>query len=260
MGFSSKTIRNTLTILFFYCFAFLILNLNAEANEKTAEATAVKKDAPVSNNKTVDQPPAAQTQQPASKAPSAMTVINRQGNKPLEKMKKVNRMFAEFDTTMGKFKVKLFHGAAPETVANFVGLAEGSKQFTDPKTKELTKRKFYDGLTFHRIIKGFMIQGGDPKGDGTGGPGFQFKDEFHPDLKHSKTGVLSMANAGPGTNGSQFFITLGATPHLDSKHSVFGEVVEGMSVVEAIGSVPTNRRDNKPTTPVVIKSISIIRE
>jgi peptidyl-prolyl cis-trans isomerase A (cyclophilin A) len=175
--------------------------------------------------------------------------------------KRFTKMFALFDTTLGKFKIKLFFGQAPKTVENFVGLAEGTKNWTNPKTKAvMTNAPFYDGLIFHRIIKGFMIQGGDPMGNGTGGPGFTFEDEFHPDLTHSKAGILSMANAGPNTNGSQFFITLGPTPHLNNRHSVFGEVVEGLDIVEKIGAVKTNRSNDLPLTPVVINKLTIVRE
>lgn len=174
--------------------------------------------------------------------------------------KRFTKMFAQFETTLGKFKVRLFHGHAPKTVANFVDLAEGTKEWTDPKTKDTMKKPFYNGLIFHRVIKGFMIQGGDPTGTGMSGPGYQFDDEFHPDLRHNKEGILSMANAGKNTNGSQFFITLAPTPHLDNRHSVFGEVIEGMDIVKAIGSTPTNRGNDKPKTDVVIKKITIIRE
>jgi peptidyl-prolyl cis-trans isomerase A (cyclophilin A) len=167
-------------------------------------------------------------------------------------------VFAIFDTSKGKFKIRLFADKAPKTVENFVGLAEGTKESKDPKTLRKVTKKFYDGLIFHRIIDGFMIQGGCPLGEGTGGPGYQFQDEFHPELKHSKAGILSMANAGPNTNGSQFFITLAPTPHLDNHHSVFGEVVEGMDVVSAIGKVKT--RFDKPIDPVVIKTITIERQ
>jgi peptidyl-prolyl cis-trans isomerase A (cyclophilin A) len=166
---------------------------------------------------------------------------------------------AEFATTEGSFKVRLFDQETPETVANFVGLAEGTKEWTHPGTQEkMTNTPFYDGIVFHRVIEGFMIQGGDPLGKGIGGPGYQFKDEFHPSLRHTKAGILSMANAGANTNGSQFFITLGPTPHLDNKHSVFGEVTEGMEVVRRIGSTPTGRQD-RPVKDIVINSIKITR-
>src|SRR5438876_11294665 len=140
-------------------------------------------------------------------------------------------LYAHFTTSEGSFKVHLFDEEAPSTVANFVGLAEGSKEWTDPRTGRKVKQPYYNGTIFHRVIDGFMIQGGDPLGQGTGGPGYMFADEFHPGARHSKAGMLSMANAGPNTNGSQFFITLGPTPHLDNRHSVFGEVVEGLDVV-----------------------------
>ena len=164
--------------------------------------------------------------------------------------------FAHFETTLGNFTAELFDAKVPKTVANFVGLAEGSKEWTHPKTHERQKKPFYDGIIFHRVIDGFMLQGGDPLGQGYGGPGYQFEDEFHPDLRHDAAGVLSMANAGPNTNGSQFFVTLGPTPHLDRKHSVFGKVVSGLDVVQKIGHVPTDAND-RPRTPVVINKVTI---
>lgn len=172
---------------------------------------------------------------------------------------KGKNMFAIMETSMGKIKIKLFNDKAPQTVENFVGLAEGTKEWTDAKTSKKEKKPLYNGTIFHRVIDGFMIQGGDPEGTGRGGPGYQFADEFSPDLKHSKKGILSMANAGPGTNGSQFFITLGPTPHLDNRHSVFGEVVEGMDVVEKIGKTKTAGAD-RPVTDVTIKSVKIERK
>ena len=166
--------------------------------------------------------------------------------------------YARFETTEGSFTIRLFEKEAPQTVENFVGLAGGSKEWKDPASGERKKAPFYDGVIFHRVINGFMIQGGDRLGQGTGGPGYKFNDEFHPQLRHDRAGILSMANAGPNTNGSQFFITLGPTPHLDNRHSVFGEVVEGMDVVKRIGAVPTGRGD-RPLKDVVMKSVRIER-
>jgi peptidyl-prolyl cis-trans isomerase A (cyclophilin A) len=168
-------------------------------------------------------------------------------------------LYARFVTSEGPFTVRLFDQEAPNTVANFVGLAEGTKQWTDPRTNEKVTRPYYDGIIFHRIIDGFMIQGGDPLGQGIGGPGYKFADEFHPSRRHSKAGILSMANSGPNTNGGQFFITLGPTPHLDNRHSVFGEVVEGMEIVKKIGSAKTGRGD-RPVKDVVIETITIDRQ
>src|SRR4029450_3643782 len=156
---------------------------------------------------------------------------------------------AHFTTSEGKFTARLFDAETPNTVANFTGLAEGSKEWTDPRTGKKVTQPYYDGTIFHRVINGFMIQGGDPLGQGTGGPGYTFADEFHPSLRHDRAGILSMANSGPHTNGSQFFLPLGPTPHLDRRHSVFGEVVEGLDVVRRIGAVPTGRQD-RPVKPV----------
>ena len=167
-------------------------------------------------------------------------------------------VYAEFVTSEGNFTIKLFDKEAPNTVANFVGLAEGTKEWTDPRTDKKVKRPYYDGIIFHRVINGFMIQGGDPLGQGIGGPGYKFADEFHSSLRHSKAGILSMANAGPNTNGGQFFITLGPTPHLDNKHSVFGEVESGMDVVRKIGGTQTGPRD-RPLRDVVIETVKIER-
>ena len=157
-----------------------------------------------------------------------------------ERTKKVETI-ATFTTNKGVFTIKLFADKAPKTVENFTTLA---------------KKGFYNNLIFHRVIPGFMIQGGDPKGNGTGGPGYTFADEFHPELRHSKPGMLSMANAGPNTNGSQFFITVAPTPFLDNRHAVFGEVVTGMDVVDAISKVKRNSQD-KPTEDVVIQKLEI---
>lgn len=166
--------------------------------------------------------------------------------------------YVVFDTTMGRIIARLFTEQAPKTTAVFIGLVEGTKPWKDQNTGEMVQRPFYDGLIFHRVIPDFMIQGGCPLGMGYGGPGFKFEDEFHPKLRHNKPGILSMANSGPNTNGSQFFITERPTPHLDDKHSVFGEVVEGMDVVKKIARVQRDRQD-KPVTPVVMKKVSIAR-
>jgi peptidyl-prolyl cis-trans isomerase A (cyclophilin A) len=167
-------------------------------------------------------------------------------------------LYAKFETTLGNFTVELFEEKVPVTVGIFSGLAEGTKEWKHPKTGETHTKPYYDGIIFHRIIEGFMIQGGDPLGEGRGGPGFQFKDEFHPDLRHDQAGILSMANAGPNTNGSQFFITLAATPHLDRRHTVFGKVVEGLDVIHAIGRTATDGQD-RPKTPVVMNKVTIER-
>jgi peptidyl-prolyl cis-trans isomerase A (cyclophilin A) len=167
-------------------------------------------------------------------------------------------VYAEFNTTEGNFTARLYDEEAPNTVENFVALAEGTKEWTDPRTNKKVKQPYYDGVIFHRVIDGFMIQGGDPLGQGIGGPGYTFADEFHPQLRHNKEGILSMANRGPNTNGGQFFITLGPTPHLDDRHSVFGEVVEGMDVVRRIGSTPTGDRD-RPVKDIVINHITVTR-
>ena len=159
-----------------------------------------------------------------------------------------NEIYAAFDTTEGKFKIKLYADKAPKTVENFVSLAEGTK----------TGKPFYDGTIFHRVIPDFMIQGGCPEGTGRGGPGYKFADEFHASLKHSKKGLLSMANAGPNTNGSQFFVTVAATPWLDNKHSIFGEVTEGYDVVEKISNVPRGAQD-RPVKEVKLNSVKIER-
>jgi peptidyl-prolyl cis-trans isomerase A (cyclophilin A) len=159
-----------------------------------------------------------------------------------------NEIYALFDTTEGQFKAKLFSDKAPRTVENFVSLADGSK----------TGKPFYDGTVFHRVIPDFMIQGGDPEGTGRGGPGYKFADEFHPSLKHSKPGLLSMANAGPNTNGSQFFVTVAATSWLDNRHTIFGEVIEGFDVVKKISEMPRNKQD-RPVKDVRVNSVKIER-
>lgn len=221
---SLKAIRR---IIFIYFGAFLLFHLVAEGNTPTTATSSDK----------------------------------AQETKTADKKKDFKKMYALFETNMGKFKILLHHTKAPKTVENFAGLAEGTKTYKDIKTgKDVTDKPFYNGVIFHRVIDGFMIQGGDPSGTGRGGPGYTFEDEFHPELRHSKEGILSMANAGPNTNGSQFFITLGPTPHLDRMHSVFGEVVEGMDVVKAIGKTNVNPASSKPLKDVVIEKITIVRE
>jgi peptidyl-prolyl cis-trans isomerase A (cyclophilin A) len=164
----------------------------------------------------------------------------------------VKGLSAIFKTTLGEFEIELYPKECPETVWNFVNLAEG-RQETEKEGP------FYNGLVFHRVIRGFMIQGGDPEGSGRGGPGYRFVDEFNPNLRHTSEGILSMANAGPGTNGSQFFITLGPTPHLDNRHTVFGKVVRGMDVVKKIGDTPVGAGD-RPKTDVKIDTLEIVRK
>jgi peptidyl-prolyl cis-trans isomerase A (cyclophilin A) len=161
-------------------------------------------------------------------------------------------------TSEGDIKINLFGDQAPKTVANFVGLATGEKEWTHPATKAKSNDPLYNGTIFHRVIANFMVQGGDPLGQGFGGPGYEFADEFHPDLKFDRPYLLAMANAGPNTNGSQFFITVGPTPHLNRKHSIFGEVAdaESRAVVDKIAGTQTDRRD-KPATDIVINSIEV---
>ena len=168
--------------------------------------------------------------------------------------------YATLHTTKGDVRIRLFPDHAPTTVANFVGLAEGSKEWTDPKTGTAQSTPLYDGTVFHRVIDGFMVQGGDPLGTGTGGPGYEFKDEFHPELSFDRPYLLAMANAGPGTNGSQFFITLGATTWLNFKHTIFGEVVddESRAVVDAIGGTRTGRAD-RPVEEIALDRVDIER-
>ena len=165
---------------------------------------------------------------------------------------------AVLHTNKGDIRLNLFGNHAPKTVRNFVELAEGSKEWKHPGTGEQTSAPLYDGTIFHRVISGFMIQGGDPLGQGFGGPGYQFADEFHPELSFDRPYLLAMANAGPNTNGSQFFITVGPTPHLNRRHSIFGEVADADSrkVVDAIATTATGRND-RPTEDVVINSVTI---
>ena len=167
-------------------------------------------------------------------------------------------MFATLHTTEGDIRVELFEHQAPKTVQNFVGLAEGTKEWTDPKSGAKRNDPFYDGLIFHRVIDGFMIQGGCPQGDGRGGPGYQFGDEFTVELAYDRPYLLGMANAGPGTNGSQFFITVTPTPHLNGRHTIWGEVADGPSreVVDKIATTKTGPQD-RPAKDIAITSVTI---
>ena len=164
----------------------------------------------------------------------------------------LDRVHVLFKTNQGEFKAELYAKETPETVWNFVNLAEGRQD-------TVKEGPYYDGLIFHRVIEGFVIQGGCPEGSGRGGPGYRFNDECLPDLRHEEAGILSMANAGPGTNGSQFFITLAPTPHLDGRHTVFGKVIEGMDVVKKIGMTPTAAMD-RPVEDIVMEKVEVLRD
>jgi peptidyl-prolyl cis-trans isomerase A (cyclophilin A) len=163
-------------------------------------------------------------------------------------------------TNAGPIRIELFDNHAPKTVRNFVELAEGSRDYTDPRTGQAGTGPYYDGTIFHRVISGFMIQGGDPTGTGRGGPGYQFGDEFHPELQFDRPYLFAMANAGPGTNGSQFFVTVGPTPHLNRRHTIFGEVTDpdSQKVVDTIATTPTSPGD-RPQRDVVIERVEIER-
>lgn len=166
--------------------------------------------------------------------------------------------YAVFHTTKGAIVCRLFPDKAPVTVENFIGLAEGTKEWTDPRSRQTVKKPLYNGLIFHRVIPDFMVQGGCPLATGTGGPGYKFKDEFHPSLSFDRPGLLAMANAGPGTNGSQFFITEKATPWLTNHHTIFGEVIEGFERIKEITRVERDRND-KPLSPIAINLLEIVR-
>ncbi|BBA98748.1 putative peptidyl-prolyl cis-trans isomerase [Actinacidiphila reveromycinica] len=171
------------------------------------------------------------------------------------------QLYATLRTNLGDVVIRLLPNHAPKTVANFVGLAEGTREWTDPRTGDPSHAKLYDGTVFHRVLSGFMIQGGDPLGDGTGGPGYEFPDEFHPDLAFDRPYLLAMANAGPGTNGSQFFVTVAPTTWLTRKHTIFGEVADDASrkVVDGIVGTPTNPHTNRPLSDVVLETVLIER-
>ncbi len=177
------------------------------------------------------------------------------GGKP----KMAENLYAVFETSKGKITCVLYSKQAPKTVENFTGLATGSREWTDPRTGAKSKRPLYNGTIFHRVIPGFMVQGGDPLGLGIGGPGYRFEDEISPDLIFDKPGVLAMANAGPNTNGSQFFITVAPAMWLNGRHTIFGQVIEGQEVVEAISLVPRGERD-RPLEPVILERVVIKEE
>jgi len=237
--------KNYFKAVWIYVIAFLLLGLTFHSEAQTKES---------------DKPAEKQAEdKPKDKAKKESSDVKTADKTKKSDKKGSQNMMAVFETNKGTFKVKLFPDKAPKTVENFVGLAEGTKEWTDPKTGSKVKKPFYDGLKFHRVIPNFMLQGGDPLGTGTGGPGYKFEDEFHPSLKHDKPGKLSMANAGPGTNGSQFFVTVAATPWLDGKHSIFGEVVEGMDVVNEISKVRTAPGD-RPVEDVIVKTLKIERK
>jgi peptidyl-prolyl cis-trans isomerase A (cyclophilin A) len=178
------------------------------------------------------------------------------GQKWTKAAREGKELYATLKTSQGDIAVRLFSKDAPKTVENFVGLATGEKEWIHPNTREKTKRPLYDGVLFHRVIPNFMIQGGDPLGQGIGGPGYKFEDEFQSGRRFDKPGILAMANSGPNTNGSQFFITVAPTPHLSNRHTIFGEVVQGYDVAVKISQLPRDPRD-RPNPPVAIKAVQI---
>lgn len=240
--------------------AFTISPVAAQTQKPTPAKPAAPSTSAPSTAKPA--PSTAKPAQPATAKPAAPATATPAA--PAASAKKYGPgIYAHFTTSHGNFIVKFFDKDAPITVQNFVGLAEGKKAWTDPRTGRSVRRPYYTNGTFHRIIPNFMIQGGDPTGTGFGGPGFKFNDEISPKLKHDRPGIVSMANAGPNTNGGQFFITVAPYPSLDGKYSIFGEVVEGLENVMAISKVATSGRmgdpPNKPLKPVVIKTVRIER-
>jgi peptidyl-prolyl cis-trans isomerase A (cyclophilin A) len=196
--------------------------------------------------------------------PPAKKTTTKPADKPMgdavSEVTKAPGLYAVFETTMGTIVCQLDYDKAPVTVANFVGLATGEQEWTDPHSGQKVKRPFYDGLKFHRCIKGFMVQGGCPLGNGRGNPGYSFPDEFNPSLRFDKPGMLAMANSGPNTNGSQFFITLAPTPHLNDRHAIFGHVVAGQDVAAKMAEVPMDGPENStPVTDIVMNKVRIVR-
>ena len=196
---------------------------------------------------------------PSPTATPSPTITSKSTNELLN-IKPNQKMYATLKTSQGSIKVELFYDKTPNTVANFVALSEGTKDWVDPQTgKTVSGKPLYNGTIFHRVIKDFMVQGGDPLGNGTGGPGYKFADEFDPSLTFEKPFMLAMANSGVNTNGSQFFITTVPTTWLNGKHTIFGKVVEGMDVVDAISTTPTNQSD-QPVKQVALNSVTIERQ
>jgi len=193
---------------------------------------------------------------PSALAKGKTPNLTKQQEQFMADIKQGKDLYATMDTSLGTVVVKLFSKDAPKTVENFVGLATGAKSWKDPKTGQTSQKPLYDGTIFHRVIPNFMIQGGDPLGNGTGDPGYKFEDEFQSGKTFDKAGILACANSGPNTNGSQFFITVVPTPWLNNHHTIFGEVVKGMDVVNQIVSTPTSAGD-RPKTPVVLKKVTI---
>jgi peptidyl-prolyl cis-trans isomerase A (cyclophilin A) len=254
-----STVTHLINISLFAILLFSPLSVLAQNPVASAAPSA-----PVTTSTTTAGAPPAVTDGKAPEvAPSAaaggsnIQIVDEKKKKDTKKGYKY--MYAVLETSLGSIKLKLFPERAPETVKNFVGLAEGTKEFKDPASNDRKKSHFYDGLTFHRVIPDFMIQGGDPVGNGTGGPGYQFKNEDWPNLTFDKPGMLAMANAGRNTNGSQFFITVLAKPHLNGGYTIFGEVEEGMDVVKKISLVPRDVTIDRPLKPVTIKKVTILR-
>jgi peptidyl-prolyl cis-trans isomerase A (cyclophilin A) len=237
----------------------LLLALTACSKEKEAtpakapEAAAAKPPEPAKPPEAVaakpPEPAAQPTPPPPAEPAPEMTGFQKAAMEGKD-------LYATLETSKGTLVVKLFSKDAPKTVANFVGLATGEKEWKDPATLQMTKRPLYDGTIFHRVIPNFMIQGGDPLGQGVGGPGYTFEDEFKSGRVFDKPGILAMANRGPATNGSQFFITVAATPWLNNHHTIFGEVVKNYDVVDKITKVQRDPRD-RPLEPITLKKVTI---
>jgi len=236
----------------------LLLALTACTKDKEKEATPAKP--PEASAAKPSEPPAAKPPEATATPPAAAPAATPPATEAQTGWQKAalegKDLYATLETSEGTIVVRLFSKDAPKTVANFVGLASGEKEWKDPTTLQPTKKPLYDGTIFHRVIPNFMIQGGDPLGQGVGGPGYNFEDEFQGERTFSKPGILAMANRGPNTNGSQFFITVAPTDWLNRRHTIFGDVVKGYETVDKISKVPTAGA-NKPLTPVVIKKVTI---